>query len=100
MRKKKLSVGRIVNRRARFDYEIFDRFGIDGTGWLTLRLSSVQGWFDRVVVDGLVDFWGALIQFFGRHLRRMQTGLVQNYIFILAAGFGLLLYWKLKIGFY
>ncbi|OGR83490.1 MAG: hypothetical protein A2902_07685 [Elusimicrobia bacterium RIFCSPLOWO2_01_FULL_64_13] len=85
---------------ARFDYEIFDRFGIDGTGWLTLRLSSVQGWFDRVVVDGLVDFWGALIQFFGRHLRRMQTGLVQNYIFILAAGFGLLLYWKLKIGFY
>jgi NADH-quinone oxidoreductase subunit L len=88
----------IAKSLAKFDLGIFDRFGVDGIGYTTFVLAKIQGWFDRFIVDGLVDLWGLLAQLFGAVLRRMQTGLVQNYILIFILGFGLLIIWKLNLG--
>jgi NADH-quinone oxidoreductase subunit L len=43
-------------------------------------------WFDRAIVDGTVNGIGALAIGFGRGLRRIQTGRVQNYAFGIAVG--------------
>ena len=83
---------------ARFDYNVFDQFGVDGVGWVTLEISKIQAWFDSVVVDGLVNFWGRLVQTSSSVFKRLQTGLVQNYLFIVVFGFGLLVFWNLGIG--
>ena len=80
---------------ARFDYAFVDQIGVDGAAWVTERFSRFNAWVDRVIVDGLVDFWGVLTQALGSLLRHFQTGWVQNYIFILFTGFGALLAWKL-----
>lgn len=84
---------------SRFDLDFYDRFGIDGLGWVTLCSSRLYDWFDRVVVDGMVDLWGTVCQRSGSLLRRVQTGLVQNYMLIFIVGFGLLVLWKLGIHF-
>jgi NADH-quinone oxidoreductase subunit L len=82
---------------AKVDVHVLDQIGVDGIGWVTVQISRVQDWFDRFVVDGLVDFWGWLAHSFSTVLRRFQTGLVQNYIFAAVLGFGLLAFWNLKI---
>ncbi len=80
---------------AKADYYLLDQMGVDGTGWMTEKFSRLNAWFDRVIVDGLVDFWGVLAQAFGSLARFVQTGRVQNYIIFFFAGFGMLLFFKL-----
>ncbi|MFP6739735.1 MAG: NADH-quinone oxidoreductase subunit L [Planctomycetota bacterium] len=85
----------------------FDRFYT----WFVLRLlhtcQVVCGYFDRVFVDGFVNFWGSVCRFFtgaagvldywgvdgtvrgianvvrfgGHRLRRVQTGFLQEYVY-------------------
>ena len=79
--------------------------------WLVLRVlhtcQVVCGYFDRVFVDGFVNFWGSVCRFFtgaagvldywgvdgtvrgiantvrfaGHRLRRVQTGFLQEYVY-------------------
>ena len=49
-------------------------------------------WFDQFVIDGLVNFAGTFTVFVSAMTRRLQTGLVQNYLLILFAGVLCLLY--------
>jgi len=62
----------------------FDRLVIDGIvngmGYLTRMLSWFAGLADRYVVDGLVNGVGAVIQGAGEGFRRVQTGRVQSYL--------------------
>jgi NADH:ubiquinone oxidoreductase subunit 5 (subunit L)/multisubunit Na+/H+ antiporter MnhA subunit len=62
----------------------FDRLVIDGIvngmGYLTRVLSWFAGLADRYVVDGLVNGVGAVIQGAGEGFRRVQTGRVQSYL--------------------
>jgi len=63
----------------------FDRLVVDGIvngfGYLTRVASWVSGGlFDRYVVDGLVNGVGAAIQGVGEGARRLQTGKVQTYL--------------------
>ena len=55
-----------------------------------LGLSAVAGWFDRYIVDGVVNLvtWGTAVS--GRTLRRMQTGFIQDYLFTIITGILLL----------
>ncbi len=55
---------------------------------------SVLFWFDKNVVDGLVNFAGIFTGFVSAMVRRLQTGLVQNYLLILFAGVLCLLYFE------
>ncbi|MBC8425691.1 NADH-quinone oxidoreductase subunit L [bacterium] len=62
----------------------FDRVVIDGIvngmGYLTRLLSWVSGLVDNYIVDGLVNGVGAVIQGAGESVRRVQTGRIQTYL--------------------
>jgi NADH-quinone oxidoreductase subunit L len=57
---------------------IFMRFGG--------RVAAACWWFDRNIIDGAVNGIGAVTLDFGRSLRRVQTGHVQNYALGIAVG--------------
>ena len=50
------------------------------------RLSRSVSWFDRNVIDGVVNGAGIAMELFGRGLRTIQTGKVQWYAVGLFAG--------------
>ena len=50
------------------------------------RLAAAMAWFDREVVDGIVNGIGALTRRSGSGLAKVQTGRVQNYALGIALG--------------
>jgi NADH-quinone oxidoreductase subunit L len=58
-----------------------------------LGLSRLAGWVDRYIVDGLVNVFSAWTLTWGDRLRRIQSGLPQDYVYGLAVGLLLLLIW-------
>ena len=50
------------------------------------RFANALAWFDRNVVDGIVNGIGALTRRSGSDLARVQTGRVQNYALGIALG--------------
>jgi NADH-quinone oxidoreductase subunit L len=79
-----------------FDRRVVDGVGVDGSAWLTRFTSSVSMWWDKWIVDGLVNLTGAVVRFASYPVRMLQTGLVQSYaLFIL---FGVLLLLGVYIG--
>jgi NADH-quinone oxidoreductase subunit L len=50
------------------------------------RIAAALWWFDREVIDGLVNGVGRSTVFAGRELRQVQTGRVQNYALGIAVG--------------
>ncbi|HKP71652.1 MAG TPA: hypothetical protein VJT82_01865, partial [Pyrinomonadaceae bacterium] len=60
---------------------------VNGSAWLTRRVSNYTGVFDRVVVDGVVN---GVAGFIGRLmsplLRAAQTGLTANYALVMVLG--------------
>ena len=69
----------------RFDSRVVDG-AVNGSSWLTLVFSWCSGLFDRYVVDGAVNLvgWSASESSFS--LRRIQTGLIQNYALTMLIG--------------
>lgn len=65
----------------------FDRVVVDGivnlVGYGTAKLSRATGEFDREVVDGAVNGIAVLFKSGGAVLRRLQTGYVQSYVLAL-----------------
>lgn len=68
-----------------FDSRVVDG-AVNGSGWLTMRLSAMSAWSDLKIVDGLVNAIADLIQGGSVTLRRLQTGAIQNYILAMALG--------------
>ena len=68
----------------------FDARVVDGavnlTGWFTVFSGWLSYLFDKYVVDGLVNFvgWSASESSFS--VRRIQTGLIQNYALVMLLG--------------
>ena len=58
-----------------------------------LGMSAAVGWVDRYLVDGVVNVLSAWTLTWGDRLRRMQSGLPQDYVYGLAVGLLLLLIW-------
>jgi NADH-quinone oxidoreductase subunit L len=50
------------------------------------RIAAAMAWFDREIVDGIVNGIGALTRRSGTGLARVQTGRVQNYALGIALG--------------
>ena len=67
-----------------------DRRVVDGavnaSGWATLVSSWLSGLTDRTVVDGMVNLVGRVCEEGSFWLRRLQTGLVQNYALLMLFG--------------
>jgi NADH-quinone oxidoreductase subunit L len=68
-----------------FDRKVIDG-AVDGSGWMTRLAAWLSHMFDKYVVDGLVNLvgWTSHEGSFG--LRRLQTGLVQNYALVMILG--------------
>jgi len=73
--------GKLCQLAAKFDRGVIDRT-VDLTGAATVLLSRVKAWIDRYLVDGTVNAVGAVVQAMSAALRRVQTGLVQNYLLV------------------
>ena len=61
-----------------FDNHVIDGI-VNGSAWVTVKTALVSTWVDINIVDLLVNLAGAIVTFFGGMLRKVQTGLVQNY---------------------
>ncbi|MDE2180738.1 MAG: NADH-quinone oxidoreductase subunit L [candidate division NC10 bacterium] len=59
---------------------------VNGSSWLTIRLSVVSAWNDLRIVDGLVNAIADVIQGGSGTLRRLQTGAIQNYLLAMTLG--------------
>ena len=59
---------------------------VNGSSWLTVRLSLLSSWNDLKIVDGLVNAVADVIQGGSLRLRRVQTGVIQNYILAMSLG--------------
>lgn len=73
-----------------FDLKIIDGI-VNGSAWVTIKSSVVSIWVDVNIVDLAVNLTGAIVNFLGGLLRKLQTGLVQNYAIISLYTFMLLL---------
>ncbi len=85
----------IVNRTkdlgtflAKFDLRVIDG-GVNGSAWLTRLTASVSGFFDYWVVDFAVRR-SDLIFYMSYPIRRLQTGIIQNYFAFSIGGIVLL----------
>ncbi|MDD5218210.1 MAG: NADH-quinone oxidoreductase subunit L [Candidatus Omnitrophica bacterium] len=87
-----LQIGKILYK---FDERAVDGC-VNGTGWITLLGGKMHNWCDHYIVDGLVNFVGALTQFLSRVTRRLQTGLIQNYLLIIFLGVLILIYFEMR----
>lgn len=80
---------RLVWLISRFAYW-FDRTIIDGivnlVGWFGRILARVWAWFDRNVIDAIVNGTGSWTGEIAGWWRTMQTGNVQNYALVAVAG--------------
>ena len=78
---------RLSKKVAWIDWELYDKYFINGFGRLTSWASKVTGKFDFDVIDQLlVDGTGRIAALFGRQLKTVQTGKLQNYVLYVTAG--------------
>jgi len=59
---------------------------VNGMSWLTVFLSQVSARFDFHGVDGLVNGIANVIQDGSQAFKRLQTGVIQNYLLAMALG--------------
>jgi NADH-quinone oxidoreductase subunit L len=68
-----------------FDRRVVDGV-VNGAGWTTVVGAWFSGLTDRTVVDGLVNLVGRTCEEASFWLRKVQTGLVQNYALLMLFG--------------
>ncbi len=77
-----------------FDRKVVDG-AVNGTGWFTVLSSWASHMADKYVVDGLVNLVGNTFKEGSFTLRRVQTGLIQNYAFATLLGVAAFVTWYL-----
>jgi NADH-quinone oxidoreductase subunit L len=68
-----------------FDGTIVDGI-VNGFGKFTRLYSNWSGWVDRRYVDGSVNGAAELVRGSSQAFRLLQTGVVQNYLLVMALG--------------
>ncbi len=68
-----------------FDRRVVDG-AVNGTSWFTVISAWFSGLTDRTVVDGLVNLVGRICEEGSFWLRKVQSGLVQNYALLMLFG--------------
>lgn len=86
-----LRINRVL---AAFDIAVVDGL-VNFVAKAVRTLSKVMGFNDGAFVDGAVNLVGNSVRLAGAGLRRAQTGLVQNYLYVAVAGVIALMIWKL-----
>jgi NADH-quinone oxidoreductase subunit L len=75
----------------RFDANVIDGVGVDGAGWLARFGSTLSMWWDKWVIDGLLNFSAKLLQLFSYPVRLLQTGMFSSYAMLILVGLVVLL---------
>jgi NADH-quinone oxidoreductase subunit L len=70
---------------ANFDQWVIDGI-VNGVAIVTRGVATVNGFIDKLFVDGAVNLVGNALIFGGNRLRRLQTGQIQQYLYVLGAG--------------
>jgi NADH-quinone oxidoreductase subunit L len=76
---------------ALFDAKVIDGLGVDGSAWLARVFSRISMWWDKWVVDGLVNFVGKFTQLLSAPIRMFQTGVLSSYAVFILLGLAILL---------
>jgi len=78
---------RLAKKIAWIDWELYDKYFINGFGKVTNLASKVTGKFDYEAIDQvLVDGTAKIANILGRLLRTVQTGKLQNYVLYVTCG--------------
>ena len=75
----------------RFDAKVIDGVGVDGTGWLARFGSTLSMWWDKWIIDGLLNFGAKLTQLLSFPIRFLQTGTFSSYALLILVGLAILL---------
>ncbi len=75
----------------RFDANVIDGVGVDGAGWLARFGSTLSMWWDKWVIDGLLNFGAKMTQLFSFPVRMLQTGMFSSYAMLILVGLVILL---------
>jgi NADH-quinone oxidoreductase subunit L len=93
-----LIVGKGVASAAKITHRV-DAHWIDGIlhfgAYAQVTIANLTGWFDRVVVDGMVSLFGRFAQAIGSLVRSFQGGKIQRYIFWSSLTIIIFLIWTL-----
>jgi NADH-quinone oxidoreductase subunit L len=76
---------------ALFDAKVIDGLGVGGFAWFMRVFSRFSMWWDRWVVDGLVNFAGKFPRLLSAPIRMFQTGVFSSYALFVLLGLAILL---------
>jgi NADH-quinone oxidoreductase subunit L len=76
---------RLMRAMFDFDQKVVDG-AVNGSSFLTVWASRISGVFDLRTVDGAVNGTAGVIGFFSQLLKFVQSGMVQNYLFVMLLG--------------
>jgi NADH-quinone oxidoreductase subunit L len=93
-----IAPARVAAVLAPLDYLARRRYGLDALyaglyRGVMLGFSGLIGWLDRYLVDGVLNVLSALTLRGGHHLRHIQSGRAQDYVYGVAFGVLLLIVW-------
>lgn len=74
------------------DGEIFDRQCVDHVGKSVVALGRIVNWIDKTIIDGLARMSGRITGEMGQLVRMIQTGFIQQYLFLSVLGLTLILF--------
>ncbi len=81
---------RLMNSLWTFDAKVVDG-AVNGSSLMTVMTSRFSGIFDLRTVDGAVNGIASVLKFFSQVLKFIQSGMVQNYLFMMLLGIFLML---------
>jgi NADH-quinone oxidoreductase subunit L len=81
----------------RFDSLFIDGFLVNGSRHVTVATAFLSGFFDKYVVDGLVNLVGWALQAGSRFFRRLQTGFVSQYALVITVGMFVLVFFYVVV---
>ncbi|MGB8495187.1 MAG: NADH-quinone oxidoreductase subunit L [Candidatus Acidiferrum sp.] len=73
------------------DAKLIDGVGVDGAGWLARVISQISMWWDKWVIDGLVNLAGKITNGLSVPVRMFQTGVFSSYAVLILLGLAILL---------
>ena len=78
--------GSVSEQSAAFDQAVIDG-AVNDIAKSSVQASRIHGWFDKYIVDGLVNASAWMIDLLGWFMRLFQTGRIQTYLFLTVLGF-------------
>ena len=80
-----------------FDVGVIDGLGVNGAGWVTRATSSISMFWDKWIIDGLLNLGARVVWIFSYPVRMIQSGRVSNYALLIVLGVLLFLGYYLRV---